>query len=60
MANETVSFDYSLYQANCSFSDVEEAIKNITTSNEKQFDSIKKEKSQEGTYISKKYCVFAL
>lgn len=44
MANETVSFDYSLYQANCSFSDVEEAIKNITTSNEKQFDSIKKEK----------------
>ena len=44
MANETVSFDYSLYQANCSFSDVEEAIKNITASNEKQFDSIKKEK----------------
>lgn len=44
MANETVSFDYSLYQANCSFSDVEEAIKNITISNEKQFDSIKKEK----------------
>lgn len=44
MANETVTFDYSLYQANCSFSDVEEAIKNITASNEKQFESIKKEK----------------
>ena len=44
MANETVSFDYSLYQANCSFSDVEDAIKNIATSNEKQFEGIKKEK----------------
>jgi len=29
MANETVSFDYSLYQANCSFSDVEEELKTL-------------------------------